>query len=66
MLYVNETAELTGTGTSASTKINLTTVMISVTVVYVHGKVFEIFLKCGLPVLHVEYVLIHSVEQSPS
>ena len=43
MLYVNETAELTGTGTSASTKINLTTVMISVTVVYVHGKVFEIF-----------------------
>jgi hypothetical protein len=38
MLYVNETAELTGTGTSTITKINLTTVMISVTVVYVYDK----------------------------
>jgi hypothetical protein len=43
MLYVNESAEFTGTGTSAITKINLTTVIISVAVVFVHDKLFEIF-----------------------
>ena len=41
--YVNETAELTGTEASAITKINLTTVIISVAVLCVHDKLFEIF-----------------------
>ena len=43
MLYVNETAELTGTGTIAIIKINLTIVMVNVTVIYVHDELFEFF-----------------------
>jgi hypothetical protein len=66
MLYVNEPAELTGTGTSAITKINLTTLIISVAVVCVLDKLFEIFLRCGLLVVLVEYVLTYSLHGAES
>jgi hypothetical protein len=57
MLFVDETAELTGTGTSKITNRNLTTILRSVTVVCVRDKTVLDFLRCGLPVVLVEYLL---------
>jgi hypothetical protein len=64
MLYVDETAEPAGTGTSKITKLNLTTIMISVTVVCVRDKTVLNFIKVWPPrcACRIRTYLLHVAE----